>query len=70
MKLSELCQVTKRNEDMIGCSMPFPAHSLCIVSTIQPCGEKPSKTQSSIHFQESQKTKVLFCKRLTHDIRI
>ena len=70
MKISVLSQVAKRNEDIIGCSVLFPAHSFCIVSTIQPCGEKHSKTQSSIHLQESQKTEVLSCKRFTHDIRI
>ena len=55
MKISELSQVAQHNGDMIACRVILYAHSFCIVFSVHPCHEKPSKTQSSIHLQESQK---------------
>ena len=54
MKIIELSQVAQRNR----------SDCMQLVFSIQSFNEKPSKTQSSIHLQESQKqsdTVITFC---------
>ena len=75
MKINEMNLVAQRNEDMIACSMLLPAHSFCIVPSVQPCHEKSSKTQSNIHLQRSGKqsaTLLTFfsCKRRIVDLKV